>query len=337
MVNFPSPKDLFQKFPLSRDMEIFIKDSRRRIQEALQSVHKQRLLIIGPCSVHDVESTLSFAEKYHKIQEKVAPFFFCLMRVYVEKPRTSLGWPGFLWDPKLDWSGDLLEGLERVFFLMRSISSLGCPIASEFLSPGFVPYLQRFVSWGCVGARTGGSPLHRILASALPMPVGIKNSIYAPLEESIQSLRVAQSPHTFLLNNDLGGVSPVCSQGNQDVHLILRGSVEGENYQKVEEATGLLHSAQICTRVLVDCAHDNSAKSIEGQKKAFSWFVKKGHTLPSLGGVMLEAHLHEGSQKVEREAGCPLRFGVSVTDPCLSFVQVEALVDSLLEQVYSLR
>lgn len=333
MINFPSPKDLFKKFPLSKKMDFFIKNSRKKVQDLLQGPHKQRLLIVGPCSVHDVESTLAFAEKYQKIQEKVAPVFFCLMRVYVEKPRTSVDWPGFLRDPHLNGSGDLLAGLEQVFFLMQTITSMEIPIATEFLSPVYVSYLQRFVSWGCIGARTSASPTHRVLASALPMPVGIKNSVYAPLEESIQSVRVAQAPHTFLLNNEWGMVSPVSSPGNKGAHLVLRGSFAGENYKDVERISCELRKAQINTKLLVDCAHDNSAKSIDRQMEVFSWVTQQGNDLPSLGGVMLEGHLYGGSQKADLVAGNPLRYGVSITDPCLSFTQLELLIEHLQEHV----
>ncbi|CDR33957.1 3-deoxy-7-phosphoheptulonate synthase [Criblamydia sequanensis] len=326
----PSPQSIKEEIPLSAECKESINAHRKEIEAILSGKSNSLLLIVGPCSIHDESSVLEFAKRLKKLKNEVSDVFKIAMRVYFEKPRSLLGWKGLLYDPGLDGSHDIATGLRKTRSLLKKIAELDIPIAAEFLNGVTASYLSDFVSWGCIGARTSESQVHRELASSLPMPIAFKNSTDGNMQIAVNGAQVARAPHTFISISETGRVVRKKSSGNPFSHIVLRGSTTlGANYfpESVEKALNLLKEADLNESLLIDCSHGNSSKQHLGQITVFQSAlsqVKQGRI--EIKGLILESHLHEGRQDLPDSLN-ELKYGVSLTDPCLDYESAETLIN----------
>jgi 3-deoxy-7-phosphoheptulonate synthase len=277
------------------------------------------LAIVGPCSIHDRASALDYAVRLRALQSELGDSVLLVMRAYFEKPRTSLGWKGYLYDPKLDGSDDLELGLFEARRLLVELAELGVPTATELLDPLIAPYLADTLSWAAIGARTTESQIHRQVASNLPLPVGFKNGTDGSLEAALNAVVASSAPHSMLGVDGDGRLSVVRSQGNPAAHVVLRGGRSGPNYDaaSVNAAVRSMRAAGLAPAVVVDCSHGNSEKNPERQPFVARTVIEQvAAGAEGLAGIMLESHLVRGRQEVTAR---PLTYGQSVTDACIDF------------------
>lgn len=323
-----SPAALRLSSSLSADAVAQIARTRRRLSESFAGKGGAPIVIVGPCSIHCEEAALDYARRLLLLREELAGKVEIVMRVYFEKPRTGLGWKGFLYDPDLDGSDDLARGLARSRALLVQIAEMGMPIATEILDPMVAEYFADCLSWVAIGARTSESQIHRQLASDLPCPVGFKNATSGDVMSALHSVRSAGAPHTFLGLDSYGVVSVRRSRGNEAAHLVLRGGTSGPNHSAlhVQQVARLAREQGTSASLIVDCSHGNSGKDCRRQAEVVREVGKQMRQEASpVVGLMMESHLEEGSQSLSE----PLRYGVSVTDPCLGFDETAALVKGL--------
>ena len=309
--------------------------TRRKIQAILRGDDQRLLVIVGPCSVHDVEAAREYARRLAPLRERHAAELEVVMRVYFEKPRTTVGWKGLINDPHLDGSYDINTGLRLARALLLDLARAGIPAATELLDPVVPQYIADLISWTAIGARTTESQTHREMASGLSMPVGYKNSTDGSVTIAIHAIQAASRPHHFLGINGQGIASIVSTTGNPDGHLVLRGGSRGTNYHldAVQESAAALAAAGLPDRLMVDCSHGNSNKDYRRQGEvleAVAAQVRQGSD--QVMGVMLESHLVEGNQKlnVDRTA---MTYGQSITDACISIDTTERLLEQLAAAV----
>lgn len=324
----PSPKDLHTLFPTTPSTKEFIENSRAEIISLLQPGAPRHLMIVGPCSIHDRDSALAYAEKIKSLPEEVHETLLIVMRVYSEKPRTVTGWKGMLYDPHLDGSHDMATGLKLVREILTDIASMKIPTATEFLEPLSALYYSDLISWGCIGARTAESQVHRQLASGLSMPIAFKNSTCGNIEIAVQGMIAAREPHSFLGVAENGMISTVTTEGNAHCHLILRGGETGPNYDPltIGKALRYLEEYGLPQSLIVDCSHDNSRRRHEQQAVVFDDVLHQilgGNQ--SIRGMMLESHLYSGSQSFPQNRE-EIQFGISLTDPCIDWSTTEKLI-----------
>ncbi len=311
--------------------------SRSTIQNLICGKDSRIALVFGPCSIHDLSSALEYARRFRALAEEISTNCFCVMRVYVEKPRTSTGWKGVVYDPHLDGSSDLQTGIFWARELFLTLTDLGIPIATEILHPLLSPFFSDLVSWGFIGARTSASQPHRELASFLPFPVGFKNSPDGNIQQAIQAMASTRQPHRFPSIGPQGQLTAVDSVGNPWTHVVLRGSSSGSNYDPatLSDTSQLLQASGFKHRILIDCSHDNCSKTFYKQKESFASVLHQicqGN--PMVLGMMLESYLEEGSQFLT-ESPSSLHYGVSVTDPCLSWNETETLLCEAANVLFS--
>lgn len=341
-----TPEELRNQWPLARGEKEFIFQSRQQVENILQGKDPRLLIVVGPCSLHDEESTYEYAENFRKLSLQLEEEFLLVMRSYVEKPRTKMGWKGLLYDPKLDGSDDLIRGVEISRQILHTLTQMQIPLGCEFLEINSSHYFSDLISWGCIGARTCMSQPHRQLASHLPLPIGFKNSTDGNIENAINGILSARASHVFLGVNLQGKLSRVESQGNAHCHLVLRGEEGRANYdaESIREAVERCRQAGIYPRVMVDCSHGNSGKKEKLQSAAFESVVEQvirgrrgegriGHRHGrEVMGIMLESHLFAGSQPLT----LPLKRGISVTDACLDWVQTKEMLLSAAKRIRSI-
>lgn len=330
----PPPWLIKKELPLQEKERAFIDRARIVCRQIVEGASPLLAVIVGPCSIHDEESTVQYGLRLQKLAREVSGSIFLVMRLFFEKPRTQLGWKGILYDPDLDGSNDVAKGIRQARKLLLTMAHLGVPCASELLDPLAGEYLSDLISWGFVGARTSASPLHRQMASGLSFPIGFKNSLQGEVEVAAFAVLASQSSHTHLGIDEQGHISEIKTSGNLWTHVVLRGSQMRPNFDpaSIAKAQKLLKKYHLSQRLLIDCAHGNSKKNPEQQKVAFTSVleqIKKGND--ALFGVMLESHLFEGRQPLERI----LRYGVSITDPCLGWEETEKMI-RLADQELSL-
>jgi len=283
------------------------------------------LVIVGPCSIHDPKSALEYAANLARVAHEVSDSMLLVMRAYVEKPRTTVGWKGLAYDPGLDGSDDMATGLTLSRELMREMLQLGLPVATELLQPMAASYFDDLLSWVAIGARTTESQIHREMASGLGMPVGFKNGTDGGVGIACDAMRSAAHPHRHFGVDSQGHPAIIQTPGNPDTHLVLRGGHRGPNYdrQSVTQIHSDLIRLKIPARIMVDCSHANSSKDPLRQPQVFNDVLEQrlqGNR--SLIGMMLESHLFEGCQPL----GPSMRYGVSVTDGCLGWESTEQLL-----------
>lgn len=321
MESLPSYKELKKRLPLTSAQRLFIEESRHAIRAILNGRDPRLLLIVGPCSIHDRESPLEFAAKLHKLSQTVAAQFLLVMRVYCEKPRTSYGWKGFLYDPLLDGSHAMHLGLDWTRQLLLELAKMHVPAATEFLDPLTAFYYDDLISWGSIGARTASSQTHRQLASGLQMPMAFKNGVAGNISAAVHGALAASLPHTYMRICENGTPILTRTAGNPDSHIVLRGGECGPNYDpsSVSNALAALEKVKVPPRLLIDCSHSNSGKNYEKQPAVFQSIIHQAiEGNGNIRGAMLESHLRAGSQEVTQDIE-QLQYGVSITDPCLDW------------------
>ncbi|WP_417761286.1 3-deoxy-7-phosphoheptulonate synthase [Shewanella sp.] len=322
-----TPEALKQQLPLSERGHQFILQARQTISDIVHKRDNRLLVITGPCSIHDIASAKEYALKLKKLHDELQDQFYIVMRVYFEKPRTTVGWKGLINDPDMDESFDLEKGLLMARELMLFLAEIELPVATEALDPISPQYIAELISWSAIGARTTESQTHRELASGLSMPVGFKNGTDGSINVAINALKSAASQHRFMGINQAGQVALLQTLGNPDGHVILRGGAT-PNYDadSVALSAEQLHNAGLTARLVIDCSHGNSSKDHHRQplvcQDVFEQ-INSGNT--SIIGIMLESHLFDGNQSVSLPLS-ELRYGVSVTDACIDWVTTENLL-----------
>jgi 3-deoxy-7-phosphoheptulonate synthase len=286
------------------------------------------LVVVGPCSIHDEKAALEYAARLNALRQQLSDRMEIVMRVYFEKPRTTIGWKGLINDPHLDGSHDIEAGLKIARRLLLTITNLGLPTATEFLDPVVPQYIADLVTWAAIGARTTESQTHREMASGISAPVGFKNATDGSLQIAIDALGAARSPHSFLGMDADGITSIVRTTGNPDGHIVLRGGRSRPNYdaESIREAEAALKRNGLPAVLMVDCSHANSAKQHARQEDVWRSVIEQRLTgTRSLIGMMVESNLHEGSQPFPRPVN-ELQYGVSITDACLNWETTERML-----------
>ena len=332
-----TPALLEEWLPAPDAAQDLVEASRTALSRVLHGQDDRLVVVVGPCSIHDHDQALDYARRLHAQAERHAGELLVVMRVYFEKPRTTVGWKGYINDPHLDGSFAINEGLERARALLLDVLALGLPVGTEFLDLLSPQFISDLVSWGAIGARTTESQSHRQLASGLSCPVGFKNGTDGGVKVAADAIVAARAPHAFLGLTKMGQAAVFETRGNDDCHVILRGGRQ-PNYAAadVDAACALLRAAGLREQVMIDCSHANSSKQHQRQiavAQDVAGQVAAGDR--RIMGVMIESHLEEGRQDIV--PGQPLRHGVSVTDACISFAQTVPLLDTLAAAVRARR
>lgn len=324
-----TPAQLKQQLPLSSKGQAFIAGARDIIANIIHRRDKRLLVVTGPCSIHDIKSAKEYALKLKKLHDQLSDDMYLVMRIYFEKPRTTIGWKGLLNDPAMDGSFDVEAGLRQGRELLLWLAELELPVATEALDPISPQYLSELFSWAAIGARTTESQTHREMASGLSMPVGFKNGTDGKLEVAINALESATHPHRFMGINAHGQVALMKTQGNPDGHIILRGGTapnyQSEDIRRIEQK---IAASGLSPKLVIDCSHGNSSKDHARQPiVANDIFEQICHGNSSIVGMMLESHLFEGNQSSDLPKE-QLRYGVSVTDACINWPVTEQLLQN---------
>ncbi len=323
-----SPRALKALSPTPEAVNATVAQARERVVRILNQADPRLLVVIGPCSIHDEKSALEYAGRLSKLQKEFADQMEIVMRVYFEKPRTTIGWKGLVNDPHLDGSQDIETGLKIARQLLQEINGLGLPAATEFLDPIVPQYIANLVTWAAIGARTTESQTHREMASGLSMPVGLKNSTDGSLQVAIDAMGATRHPHSFIGMNEDGVTSIVRTSGNPHAHVVLRGGRAMTNYDaaSIRAAEAKLISEKLPPVLMVDCSHANSEKKFAKQEDVWHSVIEQrvGGT-KSLIGLMVESHLNEGNQPIPKNKA-ELRYGVSITDSCVGWETTERML-----------
>ena len=328
------PAILMENLPITEPASATVSEARRAIARALRGDDDRLVVVVGPCSIHDVKAAREYAALLKNEADRLRDVLVIVMRVYFEKPRTTVGWKGLINDPRLDGSFAINEGLHLARSLLLDLAELGIPAGCEFLDTITPQYLADLVSWGAIGARTTESQVHRELASGLSVPVGFKNGTDGNVKIAIDAVQAASHPHSFLSVTKQGLSAIVVTRGNPDCHVILRGASHGPNYgvSEVTRAVAALEQVGLPPRVMVDCSHGNSGKDPRRQPlvaREIAAQIASGSRL--MGGVMIESHLVEGRQDPQR--GRSLTYGQSITDACLGWSDTVPVLDDLAAAV----
>ncbi len=329
-----TPQALREELPVSAHALQQIRQSRQEISDIVQHRDHRLLVVCGPCSIHDVDAAKEYAEKLNKLRLELGNSLYIVMRVYFEKPRTTVGWKGLINDPKINGSFDIESGLHKARKLLIDFAEMELPMGTEALDPISPQYLGEFFSWSAIGARTTESQTHREMASGLSMPVGFKNSTRGDLDTAIDALKAAASGHRFMGINENGQVAVIKTSGNPDGHIIMRGG-KSCNYDSVHIALAeeMIQDAGVNNALVVDCSHGNSNKDYTRQPLVASDVknqILEGNQ--SIIGIMLESHLNAGNQPstLPREE---MQYGVSITDACIDWNTTEKLLRKLADEL----
>ena len=320
------PEQLKAQFPLSTHLAEQIYVQRQTIQNILDGKDHRLMVVTGPCSIHDPIAALEYAHKLKQLQALVADQIFIVMRAYIEKPRTTVGWKGFLYDPELDNSSNMQLGLEKSRALYLQIIELGLPIASEILSPMATAYFDDLLAWGAIGARTSESQIHREISSHMPYSIGFKNGTDGSIQIALDAIQSASHAHQFMGMSQSGMPCILSSEGNPHAHLILRGANSGPNYQLEEIQKIKAKVKGDLPALVIDCSHGNSHKDPLKQPEVLRQIVRERHE-SKVRGVMLESFLIDGNQKISAE----MCYGQSVTDGCLGWDKTQNLLIDMAE------
>ncbi|KLV06548.1 MULTISPECIES: 3-deoxy-7-phosphoheptulonate synthase [Photobacterium] len=322
-----TPRELREKLPVSQSGLEFVRQSRQTIADIIHKRDHRLLVVCGPCSIHDIEAAKEYAVQLKRLSDELSDQLYIVMRVYFEKPRTTVGWKGLINDPHLDGSFEVEEGLHIARQLLIDLVEMGIPLATEALDPISPQYIGDLFSWAAIGARTTESQTHREMASGLSMPVGFKNGTDGSLATAINAMQAAASGHRFMGINPDGQVALLNTQGNPDGHVILRGGKQ-TNYDSVSvnECENEMKASGLSPSLMVDCSHANSRKDYRRQPLVAEDVIhqiREGNS--SIIGLMLESHLNEGNQSAELPRN-EMAYGVSITDACISWDSTEELL-----------
>jgi 3-deoxy-7-phosphoheptulonate synthase len=328
------PAILMEELPISEQASQTVAESRETVQKIVRGEDPRLLVVVGPCSIHDPIAALEYARRLHVLAQELRGSLAIVMRVYFEKPRTTVGWKGLINDPGLDGSFQINTGLRKARSVLRSIVDLGLPTGTEFLDTITPQFIADLVSWGAIGARTTESQVHRELASGLSMPCGFKNGTDGNVDIAIDAVRAASHPHHFLSVTKQGIAAIVATRGNDCCHVVLRGSKSGPNYEAdaIGAVVQRLEKANLPGRVMVDCSHGNSQKDHRKQALVTDSLAEQiAGGSEAVLGVMIESHLVEGRQDFDPTV--PLHYGQSITDACVSWEQTEPMLRRLADAV----
>ena len=328
IVRLLTPREMKAQLPTTDAANATVARSRERIIRILRQEDPRLLVVVGPCSIHDQKGALEYATRLNALREEFASRLEIVMRVYFEKPRTTIGWKGLINDPHLDGSQDIETGLKIARRLLLDITGLGLPTATEFLDPIVPQYTADLVTWAAIGARTTESQTHREMASGLSMPVGLKNSTDGSLQTAIDAMGATRHPHSFLGIDQDGVTSIVRTSGNPHVHIVLRGGRAKTNYdaESIRAAEEKLKAEKLPPVLMVDCSHANSSKQFAKQEDVWrSVIQQRVEGSRPLIGLMVESNLHEGNQPIPTNLK-ELRYGVSLTDSCIGWETTERML-----------
>ena len=331
----PAPYELVNKYPINDQISKLVYGTRNEISQILHNKDDRLFVVVGPCSIHDPKSALEYAEKLAKENKRLSKNILVIMRVYFEKPRTTVGWKGLINDPDINGTFNIAKGVELARKLLINIAELGLPAGTEFLDPISPQYVTDIISWGAIGARTAESQIHRELASGLSCPVGIKNGTDGGLKAAIDGIQAANHSHVFLGATKEADIAMLKTAGNNDTHIILRGGKE-PNYdsESVESTLVALREAEVNESIMIDASHGNSKKIFKQQIPVVESICEQmlnGNN--NIKGVMIESHLNEGNQKISES----LKYGQSITDACMGWEDTVKCLEMLSSAVKNKR
>ena len=327
----PAPYELVNKHPIDDQIAKLVYGTRNEVSQILHDKDDRVFVVVGPCSIHDPESALEYAQRLVTESQKYSENLLIIMRVYFEKPRTTVGWKGLINDPDINETFNISKGIEMARKLLIDIAKLGLPAGTEFLDPISPQYVTDVISWGAIGARTAESQIHRELASGLSCPVGIKNGTTGGLKVAIDGIQAANHSHVFLGATKESDIAMLKTAGNNDVHIILRGG-KLPNYDKesVESTLTALKEAEVNESIMIDASHGNSQKKFKQQIPVIQSISEQiGEGNENIKGVMIESHLNEGNQKI----GDSLNYGQSITDACMGWEDTISCLNMLNQAV----
>ena len=327
----PAPYELVNKYPINDEISKLVYGTRNEISQILHNKDDRLFVVVGPCSIHDPESALEYAEKLSIENKKLNKNILIIMRVYFEKPRTTVGWKGLINDPDINETFNIAKGVELARKLLINIAELGLPAGTEFLDPISPQYVTDIISWGAIGARTAESQIHRELASGLSCPIGIKNGTDGGLKAAIDGIQAANHSHVFLGATKEADIAMLKTAGNNDTHIILRGGKE-PNYdsESVKSTLTALREAEVNESIMIDASHGNSQKKFKQQipvVESISDQILNGND--NIKGVMIESHLNEGNQKISES----LKYGQSITDACMGWEDTVMCLEMLSDAI----
>tara|TARA_B100000965_G_scaffold127361_2_gene105958 strand:- start:37 stop:1086 length:1050 start_codon:yes stop_codon:yes gene_type:complete len=331
----PAPYELVNKYPINDEISKLVYGTRNEISQILHNKDDRLFVVVGPCSIHDPESAIEYAKKLAKESERFNENILLIMRVYFEKPRTTVGWKGLINDPDINETFNIAKGVEIARKLLIDIAQLGLPAGTEFLDPISPQYVTDVISWGAIGARTAESQIHRELASGLSCPIGIKNGTDGGLKAAIDGIQAANHSHVFLGATKEADIAMLKTAGNNDTHIILRGG-KVPNYDKdsIESTLIALKEAEVNESIMIDASHGNSQKKFKEQINVIdniSSQIIQGNQ--NIRGIMIESHLNEGNQKITDN----LKYGQSITDACMGWEDTIKCLESLNDAVIKKR
>jgi 3-deoxy-7-phosphoheptulonate synthase len=329
---------VYEELPITKEATQTVMDTRRQVADIVAGRDDRLLVVVGPCSIHDPEAALDYADRLKGCMDRLSEQLCIVMRVYFEKPRTTIGWKGLINDPNLSGQFNINQGLRVSRRLLLDLNHQGVPAGTEFLDVITPQFTADLISWGAIGARTTESQIHRELASGLSMPVGFKNGTGGTIQIAIDGVAAARHPHHFLSVTKEGIAAIVSTTGNNSCHVILRGSNAGSNYARdtVAKAAQILRASGLPDRLLIDCSHGNSSKDYRRQPDVVRSVCEQvGSGSYDIGGIMMESHLVAGRQ--DHTTGKPLTYGQSITDGCIAWDTTEPLLEALAEAVLTRR
>ena len=327
----PAPYELVNKYPINDDIAKLVYGTRNEISQILHDKDDRLFVVVGPCSIHDPESAIEYAKKLSEENKKLRENILIIMRVYFEKPRTTVGWKGLINDPDINETYNIAKGVEMARKLLIEISNLGLPAGTEFLDPISPQYVTDIISWGAIGARTAESQIHRELASGLSCPIGIKNGTDGGLKAAIDGIQAANHSHVFLGATKEADIAMLKTAGNIDSHIILRGGkIPNYDNESLENTLAALKEAEVNESIMIDASHGNSQKKFKQQIPvigSISDQIIDGNK--NIKGVMIESHLNEGNQKISDN----LNYGQSITDACMGWDDTVLCLEKLNDAI----
>ncbi|OQM34252.1 3-deoxy-7-phosphoheptulonate synthase [bacterium endosymbiont of Pedicinus badii] len=324
-----SYKKIKKLYPINRKQRNFILKSRKTVANILNGKDKRFLVICGPCSIHEESSAFEYAQKLKGVSKSMSQYLYVIMRAYFEKSRTFLGWKGMLNDPKMDNSYDINSGISISRKILIKLLNTKIPLATEFINPIVLNFLEDLYSWCSIGARTSESSIHREMASGIPMPVAFKNSTNGEIKNAVYGMQVAKKKQKFLGTDKNGRICILSTKGNQNSHLVLRGGEKPNYYSKnIEKVENIFKKFRLKSKILIDCSHGNSSYNYKNQIKVVKSVlsqIKMGNS--SIAGIILESNLYSGKQKIVKNE--KLKYGISITDSCISFSTTKKILKKL--------